>query len=100
MSDSYDWEKDDKAILAQLEEERMRTYVDTIELPDYITLGTAQEALGKVREYGSGELNGNKLTMHYEQGDDWDLREVLADVQQELGAMGIDFHIDKSKVAD
>lgn len=74
------------------------TYSDEVRIPDELTFRDIIAARDKVREYGTGDvyLDRRVLTMHFEQDDDWDLRDTLADLGTELRALGFDWEADKS----
>lgn len=74
------------------------TYEDKIVLPGHITLETVETVIDKIREYGSAEIKGRVITMSFEEDDDWDLREVLGEIETELRSWDVSFSPSKDKL--
>jgi hypothetical protein len=79
----------------------MKGYKDTITLDDNFSIGQVSSLLERLREHGSAELiDYNKITFTYEESDQWDLRDVLAEVEQYLQSEGIYYTVKKENVYD
>lgn len=75
-------------------------YRDRIELPPETTLATAEMVDQYLIESGQiedGDTRSRSFSIEVD-GDLWDLRETLAEIEQRLHSMGIDFIPDRTKV--
>lgn len=81
-------------------------YVETIPVPGYLTVRGAQALVEKCNEIGVAQLSKDLASIEFtlydidvgregEVGDLWDLREALADLEVELGALGLPWHPDR-----
>jgi len=77
-------------------------YRDEITMPGHLTLDELERVLDKIREYGSVDPlprpTLKRVSVSFVADDDWDLREVLGDVEQELNSYGVEWTVDKSKL--
>lgn len=77
----------------------MSAYSDKLSVPTHLTMGDVGSVIEKLREYGEAELTAlDTITFRMEADDDWDLRGLLCEVEDELGALDFEINIDKTKV--
>jgi len=78
-------------------------YSDVIDLPGEITLAEARSieeflrGVGLVRKGKGGDPHALVFVLTVE-GDLWDLREAVSDVEVELASRGITYHADRANI--
>lgn len=74
-----------------------RHYFGTIQLPLGLTLATVGAIITTLQGHGEATVKGiSHIDIHFWADDEWDLRELLGDIENELASEGIDWTPDKT----
>ena len=77
-------------------------YTDSVALPKELTLETAEAVADKIREMGEVRDRPQflrRVDFVVEAGSEWELRDLLSDLQVELASMGVEFDPDRANVS-
>lgn len=78
----------------------MLKYKDSFLLRGHMTLDDAERAIDKVREQGAADRQGDgrRVVFTIEATDLWEMNDILAEVEDELRSLGVDWSPKKDRV--